>query len=89
MRGTHRHLLACLLLALLAAVAGSAAALAQCELEEPRPAKAQKLYERATSPKGKAALEDRLVWLADALEISPEDPELLLESAEQIGRAHV
>jgi len=87
MRGTHRHLLACLLLALLAAVAGSAAALAQCELEEPRPAKAQKLYERATSPKGKAALEDRLVWLADALEISPEDPELLLESAELTFKA--
>ena len=71
MRGTLRHVLSCLLLAFLAVVGGSATTLAQCELEEPRPAKAQKLYERATSPKGKAALDDRLEWLADALELSP------------------
>ena len=84
MRGTLRHVLACILPAVLA---GSAAALAQCELEEPRPAKAQKLYERATSPKGKAALEDRLAWLVDAIELSPEDPELLMESAELTFKA--
>ena len=59
MRGTLRHVLSCLLLTVLAVVGGSTAALAQCELEEPRPAKAQKLYERATNPKGKAALDDR------------------------------
>ncbi|MGB1635980.1 MAG: OmpA family protein [Flavobacteriales bacterium] len=81
MRGTLRHVLACLL------VAGSAAALAQCEPEEPRSAKAQKLYERATSPKGKASLEDRLAWLEEALELSPEDPELLMESAEMTFKA--
>ena len=42
---------------------------AQCELEEPRSSKAQKLFDKASSPKGKTKLEDRLAWLDAALEL--------------------
>ena len=55
---------------------------AQCEMEEPRPSKAQKLYQRATQPKGKASLADRVEWIEQALDLHPEDPEALMAAAE-------
>ena len=64
------------LMALVASVAQG-----QCEME-PRPSKAQKLYSKATSPKGKASLQERIAMLDEGLEIHPEDPEALLACAE-------
>ena len=55
---------------------------AQCEMEEPRPSKAQKLYQRATQPKGKSSLADRIEWIEQALDLHPEDPEALMAAAE-------
>ena len=60
---------------------------AQCELEEPRSSKAQKLFDKASSPKGKATLEDRLAWLDAALEFEPGDAEVLMAAAELAFKA--
>ena len=67
--------------------AGASLGLSQCEMEEPRPSKAQKLFDKASHPKGKAALSDRLSWLESALDIHPEDPEVLMASAELTFKA--
>ena len=60
----------------------SAMGLAQCEPSEPRAKKAEKYFEKATNSKGNASVQDRLEWIDLALEIEPEDPELLMEAAE-------
>ena len=60
----------------------SAMGLAQCEPSEPRAKKAEKYLEKATNSKGNASVQDRLEWIDLALEIEPEDPELLMEAAE-------
>ena len=41
----------------------------QCEPEEPRSSKAQKLFDKALHPKGKTTLEDRLAYLESALDL--------------------
>ena len=56
-------------------------------MDEPRPSRAQKLFDKASHPKGKAALSDRLSWLESALDIHPEDPEVLMASAELTFKA--
>jgi len=48
---------------------------------EPRPSQAQKLYSKATSPQGKASLQERIAMLEEGLEIHPQDPEALLAFA--------
>ncbi|HCL46458.1 MAG TPA: hypothetical protein DHW55_04295 [Flavobacteriales bacterium] len=55
---------------------------AQCEPEEPRSSKAQKLFDKALHPKGKTTLEDRLTCLETALELEPEDVPMRMEAAE-------
>ena len=55
---------------------------AQCEMEEPRSSRAQKLFEKALHPKGKTSLEERLSHLQSALEYHPDDPQMLMECAE-------
>ena len=55
---------------------------AQCEMEEPRSSRAQKLFEKALHPKGKTSLEERLSHLQSALEYHPDDPQMLIECAE-------
>ena len=67
--------------------AGASLGFSQCEMEEPRPSKAQKLFDKASHPKGKAALSDRLSWLESALDIHPDDPEVLMASAELTFKA--
>ena len=60
---------------------------AQCELEEPRSSKAQKLFDKALHPKGKTTLEDRLAYLESALDLEPEDAPMRMEAAELAFKA--
>ena len=63
------------------------AAHAQCEPEEPRSSKAQKLFDKALHPKGKTTLEDRLAYLESALDLEPEDAPMRMEAAELTFKA--
>ncbi len=63
------------------------AANAQCALEEPRPSKAQKLYDKAMHPKGKTSIEERLDLLTSALTLHPKDPEMRMAAAELAFKA--
>ena len=60
---------------------------AQCEPEEPRSSKVQKLFDKALHPKGKTTLEDRLAYLASALDLEPEDAPMRMEAAELAFKA--
>lgn len=60
---------------------------AQCEAEEPRPSRAQKLFDKALHPKGKTSIEERLDFLTAALDLHPEDPEMRMAAAELAFKA--
>ena len=60
----------------------SVGAIGQCEPESPRDRQAQKLYEKASDPKSRADLTERVAWIEDALEWHPDDAELHMAAAE-------
>lgn len=78
----HRILVLCLGLGI-----ALHAAHAQCEPEEPRSSKAQKLFDKALHPKGKTTLEDRIAYLESALDLEPEDAPMRMEAAELAFKA--
>lgn len=60
----------------------STCSIGQCEQELPREKKAQRLFEKASDSKSRASLFERIVWLEEALEWHPDDPELHMMAAE-------